>query len=343
MSKRQTTRSNRRRDDRSRSGLGTGWIALGGAIGGALLLATGIWLYNQYVASPPAPPAGAYIPGTANYCRAMPAFAVNQGFSQQSYFSTSERRIVGLVLIDGSDLRRGATYQHPTWTSAGSLGPIQLDGSGNAYVAPVPTINVLANAAGEQNTVYRVDGATAVMSAYVSVTPAQPPDASNPYGVLGMSYDCDSTSLYVTTVTGSTRLAEVGRIVRIDAGGSAGRVADTLDGIDAMGVAAWNGSEGKRLLYGKARTSEIWSIALDGRGDFTGEPRLEFTLTGLGPRGDDKARRIVVDAADQLTVYGIEFSFNLIAPSEKQQTAYSFALDRASGKWEFVPSAPEVK
>ncbi len=343
MSKRRTSGSGRRRDERKTGGLGRGWVALGGALAGALLLATGLWLYNQFGAPAPAPPAGTYLPGTANYCRAMPPFAVNQGFSQQSYFSTSERRVAGLVLIDGSELRRGATYQHPSWTSAGSLGPIQLDGSGNAYVAPVPTINVLANAADAQNTLYRVDGETGVMAAYVTVPPAQSADATNPYGLLGLSYDCDVKSVYATTVAGSTRLAEVGQIVRIDASGAAGRVADTLGNIDAIAVASWNGAGGKRLLYGKARTSEIWSIAVDGRGDFTGEPKLEFSLAGLGPRGDDKARRIVVDSATQLTVYGIEFSYNLIAPSEKQQTAYAFVLDPTSGRWTFVPATPEVQ
>ncbi len=341
MSKRRTTGASRRRDERRPAGLAQGWVALGGAIGGALLLATGLWLYNQYLAPASAPTAGAYPPGMANYCRTMPPFAINQGFSQQSYFSTSERQITGLVMIDGSELRRGATYQHPSWTSAGSLGPIQLDGAGNAYVAPVPTINVLENAAGTQNTLYRVDGATGEMAPYATIPPVQEPDMTNPYGVLGLSYDCDVLSLYASTVAGSTRLAEVGQIVRVDATGASGRIADAFTGVDAIAVVTWNGAEGKRLLFGKARTSEIWSIALDGRGDFLGEPRLEFSLAGLGPRGDDKARRIVVDAADQLTVYGIEFSYNLIAPSEKQQTAYTFILDSASGQWTFVPAAPE--
>ncbi len=341
MSKRRSTgQGGRRKPDRA-GGLYRGWFALAGAIVGTLLLATAVWLYNRYLAPAPTFAPGSLQPGTANYCRAMPPFALNQGFSQQSFFSTSERRIEGLILIDGSELRRGATFQHPSWSAAGSLGPIQLDGSGNAYVAPVPTINVLDNSADRQNTIYRVDGANAEMKAFVTIPPVQAPDDSNPYGILGLSYDCDTRSLYATTVAGSTRLAEVGEIVRIDAANATGVVADTFTGVDAIGLAAWNAGEGKRLLYGKARSSEIWSIALDGRGGFNGEPRLEFTLAGLGPRGDDKARRIVIDSATQLTVYGIEFSYNLIAPSEKQQTAYTFALNASSGKWEFVPAAPD--
>lgn len=343
MSKRRSAGQGGRRGPSRSDGLGRGWFALGGAIGGALLLATGVWLYNQFLAPAPVVPAGSLQPGSANYCRTMPPFAINQGFSQESFYSTSERRITGLVLIDGSALRRGATFQHPSWSMAGSLGPIQLDGSGNAYVAPVPTINVLENAANEQNTIYRVDGNSSEMTPFVTVPAAQPQDPSNPYGVLGLSYDCDTRSLYATSVAGSTRLAEVGQIVRIETIESTGRVVDQWSGVDAIAVAAWNGAEGKRLLYGKARTSEIWSIALDGRGDFVGEPRLEFTLAGLGPRGDDKARRIVVDTSAQLTVYGIEFSYNLIAPSEKQQNAYLFTLDPASGDWVNVPPTPEVQ
>jgi len=340
VSKRKANSGGRRSDRRPTAGPGRGWFALGGALGGMLLLSLGYWLFTRAQAAAPAP-AGSYPPGSANYCRAMPAFAVNQGFSQQSFYSTSDRQTVGLLLIDGSEQRQGATYQHPSWSTAGSLGPIQLDGGGNAYVAPVPTINVLSNIPEQQNTIYRVDGTTAEMAAYATVPAAQIPDATNPYGVLGLNYDCDTRSLYATSVAGSTRLAEVGQIVRIDASGATGRVVDQLSGVDAIGVAVWNGPEGKRLLYGKARTSEIWSIALDGRGDFQGEAQLEFTLAGLGPRGDDKARRIVIDSATQLTVYGIEFSYNLIAPSEKQQTAYTFVRESSSTPWTFEPPPPE--
>ncbi len=259
-------------------------------------------------------------------CRAMPRFVQAQGFGAQAALSTSEKNYTGLVLVEGAGSANPRVYQHPSWTSAGHLAPIQLDREGNVYVVPAPQINVLDNPAEEQNRVYRVDSASGEMARLLDLPAAAPPSAENPFGALGLAYDCDTGSLYVTSVAGSTRGSEVGRIFQVDPG--RGQVLGHFDGVDAIGVGVFNGASGKRLYYGLARAPEIWSIALDGQGAFVGEPRLEVSLEDLGPRGDDKARRIRFDG-EEMTVHGVEFNFNLVAPTEKQETVYRWGYEGA--------------
>lgn len=229
-------------------------------------------------------------------------------------------------------------YQHPSWKLAGSLAPITRDGKGNTFVAPAPWIDVLENKPDEQNKVFRVDGQTQEMKQFSDLPKASQPSSQNPYGVLGLSFDCDTNSLYVSSVSGSTRNETAGRIFQISADG---KVLSQLEKTDAIGLSVFNSAKGKRLYFGQARTSEIWSVALDDKGNFAGEARKEISLENLGPRGDDKARRINF-SNNEMTVFGIEFGFNLIAPTEKQETIYRFRYDATKDVWNYIEEPPQI-
>lgn len=269
--------------------------------------------------------------GPVNQCHGSPQFPITKlGFSRSVVFSTSERLNKGLELIEpgpNGDLTSGKHYQDPTWTMGGYLGVFVVDSQGNVYVAPSPRISLLDNPPDKANILYKVDSVTGVMSQYINLPSAAPPSPENPYGILALSFDCDTNSLYVTTVMGSTRTAQVGRIYRIDVG--TGKVAAEFDNVDAFGVSGFNFSTGKRLFFGSARTPEIFSIALDGNGNFWGEPRQEIVLTGTY----NKPRRLDFDQRGQMLVRGIDFNFTLSATSEDRRTDYVFDYDDANSKW----------
>lgn len=271
--------------------------------------------------------------GAVNSCQQVPPFVRGLGFGNKAAFSTSDRKIQGLILLEGE-----RKYQHPSWKLAGSLAPITRDGKGNTFVAPAPWIDVLENKPDEQNKVFRVDGQTQEMKQFSDLPKAKPPTSQNPYGVLGLSFDCDTNSLYVSSVFGSTRNETVGRIFQLSADG---KVLSQLEKTDAIGLAVFNSAKGKRLYFGQARTSEIWSIALDESGKFSGEARREISMENLGTRGDDKARRINF-SQNEMTVFGIEFGFNLIAPTEKQETIYRFRYDAAKDAWNYTEEPPQI-
>lgn len=272
--------------------------------------------------------------GPVNGCQRVPQFVRSLGFGNAAAFSTSDRKIPGLILVEGE-----RKYQHPSWKSAGSLAPITRNGTGDTFVGPAPWIDVLENKTEEQNRVYRVDGQTQEMKMFVDLPRIGDITSQNPYGILGMTFDCDTSSLYVSSAAGSTRDTVNGRIFQVD---TAGKVVSTLDKTDAMGVGVFNTPKGKRLYFGLTRVSEIWSIALDPSGSFVSEPKKEISLDGLGPRGDDKARRINFTPQNEMIAFGIEFGFNLIAPTEKQETIYTFRYDTSKDVWNFVPQPPQI-
>lgn len=271
-------------------------------------------------------------------CQQVPAFVRSLGFGNQAVLSTSDRSLQGLVLIEGE-----RKYQNPTWKSAGSLAPIQRDAAGNVYAAPAPWIDTLENKPGEQNKVYRVDAQTQEMKPFVELPKLKNPSEENPFGVLGLTFDCETNSLYAATVFGSTRKDANGGIFQIDQ--KTGKVVSQKQGVDVIGLGVFNSAKGKRLYYGTARDSEIWSVDLNDDGSFTNEARREFSLAGLGARGDDKARRIGFAQNAQgfeMIVFGIEFGFNLIAPSEKQETVYRYRYDMAKDAWIYQPEPPKM-
>jgi hypothetical protein len=274
--------------------------------------------------------------GDVTGCRTNPKFIVEKKkeFSSKSFFSTSERFIKGLVLVDGADKSR--TWQHPTWQQFGWLAAIHYDGKGNIYTVPAPRINVLDNKPAEQNRVLKVDSVTGAMSQLTTLPAAAPQNDQNPYGALGIAFDCESLLLYVSSIAGSTRAKEAGRIFAINP--DSGKVVFTHDSVDAIGLHLFKLGKDKRLYYGRAREPEIWSIAVDEKGAFKGSARYELSLEGLGPRGDDRARRINFTPTNEMIVWGIEFSVNLVAPTEKQETQYRFIYDAKQQKW--VNAAP---
>jgi hypothetical protein len=319
-----------------------GVLLIGGALIGAFfaLRSPGAGAPAQVVATalPTRDPnAKPWPPGGAARCAASPKFVPQVGFDpQRAAISTSEQSLRGLALVEiganGDTRQKGRIYQHPSWRAGGFLGPIARDASGNLFVGPVPVISVQYNKPGTQNDLYRVDSLTGVLTRTLSLPAAQASDATNPFGILGLTLDCDTNSLYVSSVMGSTRAKEAGRIFRIDL--ATNSVVAQIEGVDALGIGVFNGAYGKRLYIGHARTSSVRSIALDDAGNFKGEPRAEFSLEGLGPRGDDHARRITFTPDQTMQIFGVEFGFNLIAPTEKQETQYRFRYDGTKDAWE---------
>ena len=80
-------------------------------------------------------------------------------------------------------------------------------------------------------------------------------------------------------------------------------------------------------------------------GSFSGAAKREILFENIGSRGDDKARRInfVQNAQGfEMDVFGIEFGFNLIAPTEKQETIYRYRYDLAKDGWDYQNEPPKL-
>jgi hypothetical protein len=263
-------------------------------------------------------------------CKKPPNFVTKTGLNPNNVaYSTSERKVKGIVLLD---LTNGKYFQHPSWKSAGSLGPVSIDELGNAYTVPIPVINVLNNKPQDQNKVYYIDTNTGEFKILIDIPHQKQKSDQNPFGMLGITYDCDTKLIYTSSVANSTIDKELGKIYIIDK--TQKTIVDSLENMDCMGLNVIEIDNSKQLLVGNTRNSNVYSIKLDEKGRFSGKPILAFSLQSLGERGDDIARKIKL-VKGKLVVYGIEFNYNLIAPTEKQETIYNFTFDGNSKKWVF--------
>jgi len=271
-------------------------------------------------------------------CHKVPEYVQSKGFNpERTAYSTSDGKINGVVLIELPRSRQDTLikkFVDPSWTRFGNMGSVTTDDLGNAYTAPMPHVNNLSSPLSQINRIYKIDHITGQLAPFKELPATDTTTGVVQYAIMGLYFDCQGRKLYVATVAGSTRDNENGIIYEIDP--ETGKILDQLKGHDAMGLFV-GGVTGKKLLYfGSARNPEINSIELTKSGDFKGKVKMEVSLDQLGPRGDDKARRIRYDQLGNLIVYGIEFNFNLTAPSIKAENLYHFRYLQADEKWEYV-------
>lgn len=271
-----------------------------------------------------------YVIGPTNLCQATPQFVGGLGF-EQPVIDTTQELGTGLVVSDLAD--SGRVYQHETWDDAGKVGAFAIDWLGTIFVAPAPVISQELNPVEEQNKVYRVHSQTAEMTLFLDLPWPLPPSGSNPYGVLGLTYDCETSSLYVASVAGSTAQDEVGVIYQVNT--DTGEVISQLENTDALGIGVFNSSQGKRLYYGAGRVPEVYSVKLDDRGRIVGEPRLEFSLAAQPGGSDVKAQRIQFTPENSLVVKAIEFNYSLQPANRIEKTAFTFLYQPETDTWTF--------
>ena len=258
--------------------------------------------------------------------------------SKQIALSTNELNITGLALVQ---YRRNAEdsiihkiWQHPSWKKMGHMGSITTDQNGTAFTAPIPVINTLDRNLSNINTIYFVDDNTGELKTLLNLP--KPDSVANvvPFGVLGLYYDDHGHKLYASSVAGSTRNQEKGVIYVIDT--QKKEIVDKLEGLDTFGLLVAGISGEKRLYFGLTRKPEIHSIELSREGKFIGDPRNEMSLSQLGPRGNDKPRRLRIDKFGNFFVFGVDFNYSLAAQTIKPETVYRFNYNPEIQKWGFV-------
>jgi hypothetical protein len=261
-------------------------------------------------------------------CKGIPKYIPLAGFvgGKPFGFSVAEKGVTGLSLVQFPG--NGVSYKlfrFPSWSAAGHLGA----------VVTRPFINTLKNDPQKQNIIYKVDSQTGNMTAAIELPSQRPVHTGNPYGLLGLAFDCENEILYASSVAGSDVDNETGSIYLIQMG-ERPEVIATLTGIDAMGLGICYLNGKKNLFIGKARTSDVYSIELNSDGSFNGQLTKVLSLTSLGDRGDDKPRKIRFDPRGNMNVSGISFNFNLANSADKQENIYTFRYDPANSQWSLI-------
>lgn len=275
-----------------------------------------------------------FIPGPANTCEHSPSLITTNNLQQPVALDFSQRGFTGMRLIEVRQDGSGRVLQLPSWDDAGHLGLYAMDRDGNVYTTPVPHVSLLENPPEQQNKVYKIDSRTGDMKVFVDLPWAKPPSINNPYGALGVTYDCDTESLYVSSIAGSGRKDEVGRIFQVDI--RTAEIVDIFEGIDAIGVGVFTTKSGKKLFCGSAREPDIYSIDLNPDGSFAGTPQFVLSLIEQEGGSYDKGHRIRFFKDNRMEIKGIDFNYSLMAASDPMRNIYNFQYDETSDEWKFL-------
>jgi hypothetical protein len=269
-------------------------------------------------------------------CRTLAPFVKDLGFDMtRSGITTTEPSVMGVVLIqypkNRADSADRKMYQDRSWSQYGWMGTIISDIDGNNYTAPLPNENSTVKPLNEINKIYKIDGETGNMAVLTELPKPDSVAGVYPFGVLDIYYDCHGKKLYASSVAGSTKHKEKGVVYVIDP--ENGDVVDKLEGHDATAIFVGGITGEKRLFFGSARSSDIYSIELTREGKFKGDIRKEFSIEKLGDTGNDRARRIHFNEDGNMMIFASDFNYIPRIEKEEEQTLYQFTYDKSAKKW----------
>lgn len=263
-----------------------------------------------------------YLVGQNTGCKALPLYLKNMEFSiEKTYFSTIEQNTVGIVAIMSEspgdpEAEIYKTYQHESWTLGGNLGQILTDKEGNTYTLPAPKINTLANPPEKQNIIYKIDGTTGIMEPWLNLPCKKTPNSKNPFGLMGLAYDCEKNLIYVSTIAGSDESNELGMVYKVDLINKSYSI--LLDSIDIFGLGL-RIVQNKRYLYlGSARSHDLWILDVDEINASKQNLQKLFSIQQIGLRGDDKIKKIRFPDQNTMSLQITPFYYNLSSPSINQ-------------------------
>ena len=272
--------------------------------------------------------------GLTGNCRKVPSFIRSLKMQAPSLDSRQQDGSMGLQIRDYA--KKDQTWQHSSWAKSGYIGSFDRDTKGNIYVSPLPYVSLLKNPPEKQNHIYIIDAKTADMSLFMKLPFANAPNSRNPFGVMGLYFDCDTQSLYASSLAGSKPLKEHGVIYQIDLNSK--KIVSKLEHTDSIGLGVFNTKKGKRLYFGSARNSHLFSIALDDKGHFIGEKRYELSLSQIKGGDSTVVKKVSFSNKNNqlsMTLKETEFGFRLLAENNPFKKKYNFDWNKKSGKWDF--------
>ena len=272
--------------------------------------------------------------GLTGDCRAIPKFLAPLKMRSPSLDSRQQDGSMGLQIRDVSG--KNKAWQHNSWKKSGYIGAFDRDRTGNIYISPMPYVSLQKNPPNQQNQIYIIDAKTAEMTLFMKLPSENLPSTRNPFGSMGVYYDCDTNSLYVATLAGSMPMQEKGAILQIDL--NTKQIISKLDNVDAIGVGVFNTNKGKRLYYGSARGSNLFSVPLDGEGHFAGKQQYELSLSQIKGGDSTVIKKVSFNKKKGsffMTLKDIEFGFRLLAENNPYKRKYHFKWDETEGNWNF--------
>ncbi len=277
-------------------------------------------------------------PGGVYGCAGMPQFIRSTGLQQPVAIDTSISRLPGVVLRELRGQQR--VYQKESWKTTGHVGSTVRDAQGSIYAVPIPSVALDTNPLSKRNTVYRIRSDSGELETFVGLPLPENESQRNPFGAVGLALDCETNSLYVSSVAGSSATEVAGAIYQLDL--ATGKILDTWEGVDALGIAIYNSASGKKLYYGDARSSSLYTLDLKMNGRFSKGQASRYALSLLGLKNGDSTqiRKIRFSTEKNglqlMTLDDTEFAYRPAAETARQYKKYIFAWNAEKKAWSLL-------
>ena len=236
-------------------------------------------------------------------CARHPNFLAKLRVPQPIAIDLSQQNYKGLAFLYGQGLRQAVHLK--TWEAFDYFSTYALDPKGNMYLTPMPFVSVKEKTFEFQKNIYFLDTNSGNLLVWMSLDEVKA-TPNNPFGVIAVVYDCDDSTLWVSTIDESSYDKGRGVIYHIDIASK--KILQRVERIDALSLTLLKSTKGKFLLMGDARKSQLLAMEIR-EGRAVDNPIKLLKL----PNTLEHIRKIKVRGENLLELQTIPFSYTLIA------------------------------
>ena len=259
-------------------------------------------------------------------CARIPTFLYKLGI-KRPIIDLSQMRYKGIAFYFGPNFNK--VLHKKEWEAFDALGTYTIDRYGNIYLTPNPFISIKPTTFNLQKAIYKLDSQSGKLTRWLVIDDVKP-NATNPYGLISIVYDCDSNNLFTSSIDQSNYKEQKGRIYKINP--KTKEVQRLVKGFDALTINILHSKSGKFLIAGSARDNGVYAFAFN-------KDKLEPKAIKLFelPNPNLRVRKIKVLGKNQLKLEAIKFNYSLIAETnKKQRVEYIATYNPKNSTWQIV-------
>lgn len=248
-------------------------------------------------------------------CAKIPQFLYSLGI-KRPIIDLSQLHYKGIAFYYGPKFNK--VLHKKEWEVFDALGTYTIDNLGNIYLTPNPFISVHPSTFNLQKAIYKMDSKSGKLSRWMVIDDVKP-NSTNPYGLISIVYDCDSSELIASSIDESNYKAQKGVIYQINP--KTKTITDRVEGFDALTVNILHSKGAKYLLAGSARDNGVYAFVFNGD---KLNPKAHKLFEIPNPRL--RVRKIRVIGKNRLKIEAIKFNYSLVAETNKKQRFVYIAI-----------------
>ena len=256
-------------------------------------------------------------------CVTLPRFLYNLNI-RQPIIDLSQNRFKGVAFYYGRGFNK--VLHKKSWERFDALGTYIIDNKGDIYLTPNPFISIKDNTFSLQKAIYKLSSNSGELSKWLEVKDVTP-NASNPYGLISITFDCDSGYLYASAIDKSNYKGSRGRVYKINPKDKSYNT--EIDNFDALTITTLKSKSSKYLLAGNALDNSLYAFKFS-NGELENKPHKLLTI----PNPELHIRKIKVTGKNNLKLEAIKFKYSLVAETNKKQRyIYDAKYNPKNGSW----------